>query len=247
MQTLAGRTAQIRPAPTPGTGGLSGPGLIGGPDDLGARLPLPPIGPADIRALDDRPLIEERDLLDRMRRGDDSAFACLFERHWSGVHRLLARLLGDYDAAGDQAQEVFVQLYRRPPDGDVVPLRAWLYRVAINRGYNVLRTDRRRRSREDAVARDPGAGAMAAAGFGASAADVALIEATNQAEERDTVRRALLTLPARQRDCLVLRSEGLSYAEVAAALGVASGSVGTLLVRAERAFRAAFLAQRGGM
>ena len=61
------------------------------------------------------------------------------------------------------------------------------------------------------------------------------------------MRRALLHLPERQRDCLVLRAEGLSYAEIAASVGVAPGSVGTILARAERAFKTEFLASRGGL
>ncbi|MGH2352927.1 MAG: sigma-70 family RNA polymerase sigma factor [Chloroflexota bacterium] len=187
---------------------------------------------------DARPVIEEQDLLERLRRGDEAAFGRLFEQHWEGVCRLLTRLIGDADAAGDLAQEVFVQLYRRPPVGDDVPLRAWLCRVALNRGYNALRADRRRRTREDAVARDPA---------GPSGGDGGMDEAAARAEERDAVRRVLVRLPERQRDCLALRAEGLSYAEIAAAVGVAPGSVGTLLARAERAFKAEYLAQRGGM
>ena len=200
--------------------------------------PLPPAEPVDVFAADTRPTMEERALLERVRQGDELAFARLFEQHWEGVHRLLARLLGDADAAGDMAQEVFVQLFRRPPEPGETPLRAWLYRVAVNRGYNALRSERRRRTREDAVARDP---SLPASG------DAGVLEEANRAEERDVVRRALVRLSDRHRECLVLRAEGLSYAEVAAALGVAPGSVGTLLARAERAFKETYLAQRGGM
>ena len=207
------------------------PGQPDRPDaGLGGR-PVPPPRAQDFTR-DASPSLEEQDLLARLRRGDDLAFARLYEQHWNTVQRLLARVLGDADLAGDVAQDVFVQLYRRPPDGSA-PLRAWLCRVAVNRGYNALRSDRRRRTREDAVARDP--------------SDTTSVDAANQAEERDLVRRALLALSERQRDCLTLRSEGLSYAEMAAALGVAPGSVGTLLARAERAFKEAYVAQRGGM
>ncbi len=187
---------------------------------------------------DGRPAIEEQELLGRVRAGDEVAFARLFESHWDAVCRVLSRLLSDTDAAGDLAQEVFVQLYRKPPAGEDVPLRAWLYRVALNRGYNALRADRRRRTREDLVAYS----SAEAGGDGSSLAEVA-----NRAEERDAVRQALVRLPQRQRDCLVLRAEGLSYAEIAAAIGVAPGSVGTLLARAERAFKGEYLARRGGM
>jgi DNA-binding CsgD family transcriptional regulator len=56
-------------------------------------------------------------------------------------------------------------------------------------------------------------------------------------EAREQVRAALAELPERQRACLLLRHAGHSYAEIAATLGVAVGSVGVLLARAERAFR----------
>ncbi len=202
--------------------------------DAGGRpIPAPPNGRL-IR--DAEPSIEERDLLARLRDGDDLAFARLYEQHWDAVYYVLARLTGDGDLAGDVAQEVFVQLYRKPPETGA-PLRAWLCRVAVNRGYNALRSDKRRRTREDAAARDPAIVTV----------DPASTEEANRAEERDAVRRVLLRLPERQRECLALRAEGLSYAEVAAALGVAPASVGTLLSRAERAFKEAYVAQRGGM
>jgi RNA polymerase sigma-70 factor (ECF subfamily) len=200
-------------------------------------LPVPPLPPHAVLR-DARPTAEERDLVERLRAGDDLAFARLYEQHWDAIYRFLARLTGDGELASDVAQEVFVQLYRKPPDS-AAPLRAWLARVALNRGYNALRSDRRRRAREDSLAGDPTGPA--------SVADPASTEAANRAEERDTVRRVLLQLPQRQRECLALRAEGLSYAEIAGVLGLAPGSVGTLLARAERAFKETYLAQRGGM
>jgi RNA polymerase sigma-70 factor (ECF subfamily) len=208
--------------------------VIGG-DGRGGGRPVPP-PPSGQLIRDGGPTIEERDLIARVRDGDDLAFARLYEQHWDSIYRLLVRVTGDGDLAGDVAQEVFVQLYRKPP-GASAPLRAWLYRVAVNRGYNALRTDKRRRTREDAAAHDP-LGAVV---------DPSSMEEANRAEERDAVRRALLQLPERQRECLALRAEGLSYAEMAAALGVAPGSVGTLLARAERAFKETYVAQRGGL
>ena len=214
---------------------------------MSGPFPLPPAEPVDVIAQDSRPDLLERELLERLHRGDELAFARLYERHWDGVTRLLTRLLGDPDEAGDVAQEVFVQLYRKPPApvSDALgeptagtPLRAWLYRVALNRGYNALRSGKRRRAREDAVAADPA---------GPAAGDAGVLEEANRAEERDVVRRTVLKLPERQRELLMLRAEGLSYAEVAGALGVAAGSVGTLLARAERAFKEIYRAQRGGM
>ena len=60
---------------------------------------------------------------------------------------------------------------------------------------------------------------------------------TLRREAREQVRAALADLSERQRACLLLRHAGYSYAEIAATLGVAIGSVGVLLARAERAFR----------
>ena len=58
-----------------------------------------------------------------------------------------------------------------------------------------------------------------------------------QDEQRAEVRRALAQVPERQRECLLLRHSGYSYTEIAATLGIAVGSVGVLLARAEDAFR----------
>ena len=208
-----------------------------------SAMTLPRIGDDDFER-DARPLPEEQALLERLRTGDEAAFTSLFERHWDAVCRLLIRLTGDADAAGDLAQEVFVQLYRKPPLNEDVPLRAWLFRVALNRGYNALRADRRRRTREETVAGDP-----TAAGAAAGAAGRRGPRGDRQPRRgaRFGAPRSCCASPERQRDCLVLRANGLSYAEIAVAIGVAPGSVGTLLARAERAFKAEYLARRGGL
>jgi RNA polymerase sigma factor (sigma-70 family) len=73
-----------------------------------------------------------------------------------------------------------------------------------------------------------------------AASDATPPQALLRAEEQTEVREALERLPDRQRDCLLLRHSGYSYAEIAAAIGIAVGSVGVLLARAERAFRATY-------
>jgi RNA polymerase sigma-70 factor (ECF subfamily) len=62
-------------------------------------------------------------------------------------------------------------------------------------------------------------------------------------EDQAEVRRALAEVPERQRECLLLRHSGYSYAEIAATLGIAVGSVGVLLARAEQAFGATYRRQ----
>ncbi|HJZ48290.1 MAG TPA: sigma-70 family RNA polymerase sigma factor [Roseiflexaceae bacterium] len=94
-------------------------------------------------------------------------------------------------------------------------------RVAVNRAYNALRGNQRLQRRlgrvEPQQQSDP--------------QDEYL-----RREERERVRAALARLPERTAKLLVLRYAGLAYTEIAAALQVAPSSVGTLLVRAERAF-----------
>ena len=64
-------------------------------------------------------------------------------------------------------------------------------------------------------------------------------------EEQRQVRAVLSALAWRQAALLLLRSEGLSYAEVAAALNMNPASVGTLLIRAQHAFRKEFVKRYG--
>lgn len=168
-------------------------------------------------------------LLDGWRRGKAEAFTQLFLRHYNQVYRVLYGLVGSREEAEDLAQETFLALYRQLPQIDSdAPLLAWLCRVALNRGYNAIRGERRARERIERVGRlelpatiDP---------------DVELIRAEQQA----LVRTALQQLNERQARLLLLRHAGLSYAEIASVLEVAPGSIGTLLARAEKAFLAAY-------
>ncbi|MDQ3929705.1 MAG: hypothetical protein M3328_11245, partial [Chloroflexota bacterium] len=108
---------------------------------------------------------------------------------------------------------------------------AWLCRVGLNRGYNSLKGEDRNRQRSERVERRERAGSGEE-----SDPSVEVL----RAEENKRVRQVLASLPERQGRLLLLRYAGLSYAECAEALEVAPGSIGTLLVRAERAFRAAY-------
>jgi len=174
----------------------------------------------------------DRHLLARTRLRDAAAFERLFRRYYHPVYRVVYRMLGDDDTANDVTQETFLTLYTHPPqlhtDGEEI--RAWLYRVALNRGYNALRSKRRAQARLPAVYESVYAAE--------EAVDPEL--AALRAENRVQVRAVLATLPERQAKLLLLRQEDLKYSEIAEILEIAPGSVGTLLVRAERAFQLAW-------
>jgi RNA polymerase sigma-70 factor (ECF subfamily) len=150
----------------------------------------------------------------------------VFRASYPRVVGVAARVLGSRDEAEDVAQEVFLSFGRSTvPAGEA---DGWLCVAAAHTALNQQRTRRRRVAREVAHVRtDPARGG--------AAPDAA--EAVLAREERRRVRDALARLPRKQAIALVLRHSGLSYAEVAAALGLSLGSVGTTVRRAESALR----------
>lgn len=155
------------------------------------------------------------------------SFRTVFEQHYPAVRRLLLQLVRDAGEADDLAQEVFVSLLAHPIDAERAPeVRRWLLRVALNRGLNALRGRRRREARERE------------AGQGESMFDLESV--VQRREAQACVRDVLAELEPRAAKLLVLRQLGLSYAELAEVIDVAPGSVGTLLVRAQRAFTAKY-------
>jgi RNA polymerase sigma-70 factor (ECF subfamily) len=145
----------------------------------------------------------------------------VFRTSYPRVVAVAARVLGSRNEAEDVAQEVFLTFGRSSvPAGESA---GWLSVAAAHTALNHLRSGRRRASREEA------------AGGDAVCPDVA--DAVVTLDERRRVRAALARLPRRQAVALVLRHSGLSYAEVAVALDLSSGSVGTTVRRAESALR----------
>jgi RNA polymerase sigma-70 factor (ECF subfamily) len=170
-------------------------------------------------------LSQSEALLEGLRQGDEIAFETIFHTYYGRVFALAYRLLGSAPEAEDIAQEVFLRLYLRPlPGGRSHNLLAWLLKVATNLGYNAVRARRRREVKEDVSAAE-------------RLDSLGVADEILQADTAGRVRQVLALLPERQMQILLLRHEGLSYAEVATALGIAPGSVGTLLARAERAFQ----------
>jgi RNA polymerase sigma factor (sigma-70 family) len=147
----------------------------------------------------------------------------VFRRDYRPVVAVAARVLGAQDQAEDVAQEVFLSFARSSVPA--AQARGWLCVAAAHTALNLLRSGRRRATREQSVALP----------HEAVVSDVA--EAVVTIEERTRVRAALGRLPRKQAVALVLRHSGMSYADVAAAVGLSPGSVGTTVRRAESALR----------
>ena len=146
----------------------------------------------------------------------------VFRTGYPAVVAVAARVLGSRDEAEDVAQEVFLSFARSAVPAAEAP--GWLAVAAAHTALNHLRSGRRRSAREEA-----------AADGSRPVPDVA--EDVVAREERSRVRAALSRLPRRQAVALVLRHSGLSYADVATALDLSPGSVGTTVRRAESALR----------
>jgi len=146
----------------------------------------------------------------------------VFRADYPRVVAVAARVLGSRDEAEDVAQEVFLSFGRTSVPAEEAP--RWLSVAAAHTALNHIRSGRRRAAREEA-----------AADADHPAPDVA--DTVVRREEHGRVRAALARLPRKQAVALVLRHSGLSYADVAAALGLSPGSVGTTVRRAESALR----------
>jgi RNA polymerase sigma factor (sigma-70 family) len=155
---------------------------------------------------------------------EEEYFEALFTSEYARVAGIANRVLADPDEAQDVAQEVFMD-YHRLHSATAHYASAWLYRAAAHTALNRLRGRRRRERRELAQATEEGAQTI----------DPQRMLEIN--EDRRKVRQALARLAPKPAAVLVLRASGLSYAEVADALGVGIGQVGTLLRRAEAALR----------
>ena len=165
-------------------------------------------------------------LYSRFIAGDTNAFESLFERHYGHIHQVLYHLVGDQ--ADDYCQQVFLRLYQHPPR-DGTHLRAWLARVATNLGLNAIRGRKRwHRWRDELAYQTEGAGWLS------KPRDPK--DSSAQSARQANVRQILSSLSRRQAAILALRYSGYRYAEIARTLGVAPGSVGTMLARAEKAF-----------
>jgi RNA polymerase sigma-70 factor (ECF subfamily) len=180
--------------------------------------------------LSEQTTLSDANLLIQLHTGDDASFELLFLRHYERVYVALFALLGNKADAEDTAQQVFLKLYHAPErirvQANETNVAGWLYRVAINEGYNALRSQKRRIVWQEKFAHWWS--------LGVASADPAQVAESQDTQTR--VRQILLMMKPRDAKLLLLRHSGLSYAELAAALDIAPSSVGSLLTRAERIF-----------
>lgn len=146
----------------------------------------------------------------------------VFHAQYTRIARVIASVIRDPARAEEIAVEVFLRWSRNPrAQGECA--EGWLYRVAVRMARNELRRRTRRTRYEslfDFVRRTP--------------TPEELLAARQEQRKIDVV---LSVIEPRHAELLALRSNGLTYDELAAALELNPASVGTFIVRAQQAFR----------
>ncbi|MGI5170376.1 RNA polymerase sigma factor [Spirillospora sp. CA-253888] len=175
----------------------------------------------------------------RIRAGDPAAFGRLFDEHASVVHRHALRVTGDWATAEDVVSLTFLEAWRLRErirdEGD--SLRPWLLGIAVNVLRNTTRAARRHQFALTRMPRPQSVPDPAEEVVGRAA----------DAERLAAARVALEKLRPAEREVFTLCVwEGLGYAEVAEALGVATGTVRSRLARARARLRKLTQAELAG-
>ena len=170
--------------------------------------------------------MDDRELLERVRAGDEAAYDTVFRTWYAPLVRVAGALLKDTDAAEEVVQDVMVELWRRRHVMDAgITLRAYLLRAVRNRSLNHLRHLKVRRDTTvdvEALYDEP----------------VTADQPVVAKELGEAVRIALDGLPPRCREVYDLsRVQGLKYAEIAETLGISQKTVEAQMGKALRVLR----------
>ncbi len=165
-------------------------------------------------------------MIERARRGDHEAFRVLVERYQARIYRLALRVLRDEERARDAVQEAFLKIYQSLGRFEGrSSFYTWVYRLVLNLCLDSKRRDRSQREVEWDDSREVG---IAVSEVPASLEDRADApsDAVLRKELRHQIASAIDELPDAARETLVLREvDGLSYGEIAEALGIPKGTV----------------------
>lgn len=160
-------------------------------------------------------------LFDRLRGGDSTAFEELYHGMKTPLYTVICRVVHHRETAEDIMQELFLKLYRSPPEQAVNKKRAWIYRMACNLAIDALRRREHAELTEDILPSD-----------GSMAERIGL---------RLDLERAMAALPLEEREVAALHlGGGLTFREITAATGLSLPAV-------YRRYRKAIAALRGAL
>ena len=162
-------------------------------------------------------------LVAAVRRGDETAFEAIYDRHHRPLLGFCRHMLGSHEEAEDALQRVFVSAHGHLRDGTAhVNLKPWLYTIARNRCLSMLRARRETLALDDVL--EP------------SSAGLALADEVELGEDLKDLLGDIARLPDDQRAALVLAELGdLTQQEIAATLDVRTDKVKALIFQAREA------------
>jgi RNA polymerase sigma-70 factor, ECF subfamily len=180
----------------------------------------------------DRGFPDEAELVARCKRNDRDAFSALVERYTEPILNVAYRMVGDRMEAEDLTQETFLSAWKALP-GFRADSRfsTWLYRIAVNKCKDALRS----RRQPDEISDGEG-----------GSLDIAELVADETTPEREFSRKemalhleqALLALPVYYREAFILKHvEGLSYEEMSGIVGVAGDTLKMRVYKARAELR----------
>jgi RNA polymerase sigma-70 factor, ECF subfamily len=159
----------------------------------------------------------------------------IFHAQYARIARVIAKVIRDRARAEELAVDVFLK-WSRHGKAHGKEAEGWLYRTAIRTALNELRSVTRRARHESLF----GYLSLHKASRPQTPEE---IRAANEAQQK--VRLILSVIRTRYAELLLLRSEGLTYEELASALDLNPASIGTLLSRAQQAFRREYIKRYG--
>ena len=169
---------------------------------------------------------DDASLVGRAASGDDDAFAVLVRRYQGPLFRHALRLTPDRRLAEDIVQEAFLTAWRRLPTLETsASFRSWLYQITTRRSIDAFRA---RKPEQPVDTSEPEVARLVSGDPGPEAR-------VEQRAQLGDLAAALQELPVAQRAAWAMREvDGLSYEEVAAALGVPVSTVRGRIARARR-------------
>jgi len=175
----------------------------------------------------------DQTLVERVQRGDKSAFDILVRKYQHKVIKLISRFVKDQHEVYDVSQEAFIKAYRALPKfrGDSA-FYTWMYRIAINTAKNYLVAQGRRLPNVDIEVQD----AEQFEGESALKEYATPEHLARRDEIQEMVFKTIEGLPDDLRTAITLREiEGLSYEEIAEAMECPVGTVRSRIFRAREA------------
>ena len=168
--------------------------------------------------------------------GDQDGFRVLVERHSRSVFRLAFRMTGNEHDAEDVVQETFLRAYRRLDRFESRSgVGTWLYRIAANCAFDLMRARQRHEERREQPADDANEALLALPAAGPGPERLALA-----GELGDKIAAALSELSPLERAAFILRHfEGLSIEEIGRALDRRTDAAKNCVFRAVQKLRKA--------